>query len=858
MKLLASLLGAAAADYACCPYDNFGVVFEHCPLTEKTPWAMDGATPPAADPLGVEHHLCKAWEANVDATFEGTEDYDNWGGCGFQRHFPWFWGTNGEFMEQSVGGTPNAVNLNSMHCTLGYMQCTGANYFTNYRGFQVGTNTFRLDTHASPFTGGTVSNGVHSGHAVVVGQVHLGAVCKLWIPVRLKFIDSVQISGVHMRGGGVPPSNPVVANDVHSNDNHDGQSAAVFNDAKVCADGSCTTGTAMAHGTAYCFSVVNIGEFMENYHEGQSNKGAASFNVMNGNVAGMDSNGHDPIKLPGPLSRQEYDVHFGEPLDHTNFVSGSNPGGATIVESGANFDVVVHFKSQWCMRHWKKVDLQQVDNAGSNNGHHDWGSNVLDYEVTSSNVNTPHHHHTDVADKRFDARVGICGCCNAAGNRHDDPNTHWDFTNSAPLAATVGTTDAESCTRCDGAVTGSIYENCDTINFYNDVFDTNGAHVNGGYKWPNAGAWAAFYSFITCSNHEFMIYDDVQTISVTDGSITGRADRDSSNQRRVAVHSMFYNDIRHDYSNNAKGTGTICIRGNIRQVGSKIVYCGPGIINTSAHDQSPPETTVTGNKHNGDPGTNTQWLGLSNFKRCTWNWNFHEGTTTVGGVAKDPEHWFESDPSLVTYQRVWDTVAVPRGDDTRTFGSNGHDDYVSPVTETVTFTISFQNDFDQGPVHTLGSTTYELFIDAPKYFTSPAQMAAGVAFTDLGATNPPDDGHYWTFTMFCLQSSLDGNGAQMPVLTGFNGLDGWGLGHDPSQSGPVAGLPTLNNPITDFPDTADTQYRDLFPDCYMGDEIHFEYVITGGSNAFNGGNGNTDHRISAWFSHVEAKFQSSA
>ena len=62
MKLLASLVAAASADYACCPYDEFGVVFAGCPLSEKTPWAIDPSNSNAADPHGVEHHMCKAWE----------------------------------------------------------------------------------------------------------------------------------------------------------------------------------------------------------------------------------------------------------------------------------------------------------------------------------------------------------------------------------------------------------------------------------------------------------------------------------------------------------------------------------------------------------------------------------------------------------------------------------------------------------------------------------------------------------------------------------------------------------------------------------------------------------------------------
>jgi len=854
MKLLASLLGAAAADYACCPYDNFGVVFEGCPLTEKTPWAMDSNN---ADPKGVEHHMCKAWEANVDATFEGTEDYDNWGGCGFQRHFPWFWGPKETLM---VGDSSQGGAL--MHCKLGYMDCSTSTMSTKYNTLQVATNKFSLSLDGSPFTGGTQA----AGHAAVVGQVHLGAVCKLWIPVRLKFIDSVQVSGVHMRGGGT------LAGDkqTKTNDNPDGLSSAVFNEALVCEDTDCAGTAKRATGTAYCFSVVNIGEFMENHHEGQTTKGGAKFNVMNGNVAGKDAFGHDPIRLPGPVSRQEYDVHFGEPLDHQAVVAGALHGDGTIVESGANFDVVVHFKSQWCMRHWHIVDLQQTDDgAGSNNGHHDWGSAKFDYEVVSDPVNQPHHHHTDVADKRFGADVGICGCCNQAGLRHDDDH-YWDGTNHVPKiphpdSDTLLTNEAAKCVPCS-QTTNPLYQGCDIINTYEDSFVTGQTNADT-YKWPNAGAWAAFYSFITCSNHEFMIYDVAESIDTATG-IVGVVDRNLKKQKRTVVHSMFYNDIRHDYSNNA-GTGTVCIRGNIRQVGSKIVYCGPGIINTESHGQSPPNNP--GSEHNGptvgtptpSAPTNTQWMGgnFINHKRCTWNWNFHEGVLTTQGQAgavQDPETWFETENP--NYQRVWDQgKAIPRGHDTGTLGTNGHRDYVTPITETVTFSIAFQTDLDEEP--TLGSSppiVRELYIDAPKYFTTPTEMKAGFRTLDKGATGE-DTAHYWSFTMFCLQTSLDGTGDKMPATVqntdNVVGLDGWGFGHSPDTGNPDA--PNKQQDILALGDNDVHQYRDLFPDCYMGDEIHFEYVITGGQNVHTASPGNNDHRISAWYSHVEAHFQSS-
>jgi len=741
MKLLASLLGCAVADYACCPYDDFGVVNPGCPLSEKTPWAMDSNN---ADPMGVEHHLCKAWEANVDATFEGNEDFDNWGGCGFQRHFPW---------NSGVAMPGDATNTDLDHCKLGMFDCSGATMTTSYKGFAAGV-TFNLSGSNSGFS--------NSGTNAVFGQVTLGAVCKLWIPVRRRFIDSVAVTGVHMNGGGTV-------------DNPDNLAAAVFDNALVCPDNTCASANGNAVGTAYCFSVVNIAEFMEN------NMPGSDFNVMNANVAGKDEGGHDPIKLEGPVWKEDYHVNFGDSIVPTLTDAGSN----TIVESGANFDVVVHFKSQWCMRHWHRVDMQ---NTG------DWGNGVLDYEVVSSNPATPHHHHADVMDKRFSGKVGICGCCDNAGTRHDD-NSFLDGNTPAslPLNPVVLNSELEACTAC--TTFAGQYASCDDINTYDD-----GVPID--MKWPNAGAWAAFYSFITCSNNQFMIYDMPSAVDPTTGEITV----DTPRKKRVAVHSMFYNDIRHDYSNNHHHSGDIHIRGNIRQVGTNIVYCGPGIINTEVHDQS---IALNGN---------AGWLGLPSFKRCTWNWNFHEGNTLSSTVAKDAEEWFsQTDPMEHV---VWaNSAPTDRGIET----NNGFQDHVSPIVESVQFTITFQDDTDAGPAP--GALTRTLSLDAAKYFTEPTQIGSN--------SNVNADGHAFTFTLFCLQSSLDGNGLQIPQPTPVNGVD--------NSQADAAGIG----------DTNAVNIRDIFPDCYTGDEIHFNYEITGGTNT------NKDHRISAWYSFVDAVFQSS-
>jgi hypothetical protein len=111
--------------------------------------------------------------------------------------------------------------------------------------------------------------------------------------------------------------------------------------------------------------------------------------------------------------------------------------------------------------------------------------------------------------------------------------------------------------------------------------------------------------------------------------------------------------------------------------------------------------------------------------------------------------------------------------------------------------------------------------------------------------------------MFCRESSLDGNGPQMP-FDAVTRRDGYGHELDPDT-----GLPSYADEygdINDFKDdfNDDVQYRDRFPDCFMGDEIHFEYVIKGGENQFVGAQSNTQHhRISAWYTYVDVSFQSS-
>jgi hypothetical protein len=478
--------------------------------------------------------------------------------------------------------------------------------------------------------------------------------------------------------------------------NADNNAIAVFPGATVCNTADCS-GSNIA-GTAYCFSVVNVGEFMRN------NMPGSAFQVMNANVAGRDNTGGAPILLPGSVSEGAFPVDFGGSIEPTT----ANGGTGTQVDSGANFDVVVHFKSIWCIRHWSIVDMQ----TGS-----DVGNAVFDYPLADSG-SVPQHAHTDVADKRFDGQVGLCGCCDSSGERHD---------------ADVSTTpSAQGCHACT----------CTEFNQY--VLD-----VPGTMLWPNAGAWAAFYSFITCSNNDFMIYDTL--LSVSGGTITTTA-----GQRKL-VHSMFYNDVRHDYSNAADGSGDIVIRGNFRQVGDAVTNCGPGEINTA------------------------------DSKRCTWNWNF---------AGTDSETWFERAAPLNV--AVWKSgVAVDRNVEADAFSG-----LITDVVDQHTFTVTFQDDSDGASADAGETRTFTL--DAAKYFgtVTPTIAAAGHAFS---------------FSMFCLQSDVDGTGSEIV---------------DPGEHGELG-------------DTTLTNVRDMFPDCYMGDEIHFNYEIAGTMTP------GTDTDLSSWYSFVE-------
>merc|ERR1712159_577323 len=134
---------------------------------------------------------------------------------------------------------------------------------------------------------------------------------------------------------------------------------------------------------------------------------------------------------------------------------------------------------------------------------------VYDYPLKDDGNGNPQHAHTDVADKRFDGSVGLCGCCDNSGVRHDDPSN---------TQITAG-----ECTKCAG-------QGCTEFNTY-------GPGVTGGMKWPNAGAWAAYHSFITCADSNFMIYDVASALE-NDGYSTPKRETFSAKESAAQDESQ--------------------------------------------------------------------------------------------------------------------------------------------------------------------------------------------------------------------------------------------------------------------------------------------------------------------------------
>jgi len=348
MKLsqkLLGLAGVALADYACCPYDDYGLPDSACTsqLREKTPFATSDQT--------FQQNDCKAWEFNADAIFDGNDKCSiNRGQCGFQRQFAW--GAAGATSSPATNafltgfGIDNTYELSfglesSAATVAGWDPVLGtSNYATSY-----GSVPANHDTRSN-------SNGWGIGRAP-----RLGAVCKLFVPVPPKHVVQVQVAGVHKNAGILT---------------------------MLPAQFKATSSSTAVDGSVFCFSVVNPSE-------GDVN----SNGVGNGNVNGVGPIGAlpsgDDFNNKNSLERQagvaparafdDYLVGTASTLsDASNDQNNSN---------GGNFDVVAHFSSAWCTRNLNIVEMQQ---AG------DYNNGDSDYQIAAG---TNAHAHNDIVDKRF-------------------------------------------------------------------------------------------------------------------------------------------------------------------------------------------------------------------------------------------------------------------------------------------------------------------------------------------------------------------------------------------------------------------------------------------------------------------------
>jgi len=594
MKLSQKLLGLAGlamADYACCPYDDYGMPHADCLaiLTEKTPF---GTT----DQSFQQNH-CKAWETNVDATYEGNSrssgcaDY-NWGSCGFQRHFPWREWTTDERTKLSMadGSTGNKLVID-------------------------------FDTASSPKLTFSSSTKQTTETKYTVGALpFLGGMCKLFVPVTAANIIQVQIAGVHKPAG-----------------------VAQF-------PATATVGSTTAlPGTVYCFGVANIAETMDNTND-----------IMNGNVAGDGNAGatagsagrSDPFTGMNSLNRQAgvaYSIDFGTVLAAQDGAQAT--AAEQLIAEGANFDVVAHFTDAFCEATANKVEMQLAgdENVGD-----------ADYPIDQSSGFS--HAHNDILDKRH----------NTAGY-----GNYW-------VTSNIGT----------------------------GYLASSGNAATEAYKWPNAGAWAAYYSTVVCAR-----------AGVTFANTDPQQNLFTTGTARETVLSVSAGDYRRNDDGQTSGcaTDTVAHRFNVRQMGTTITNCGPGTLP--------------------DVGTS----------RCTWNWNYvagSYGTTNAG----DPEGFFDRSDQMVV--DTWNRKRRDAVDRSTQLGGSS-----ALTTQTATMTIQFRNN--------AGTDI------TPTAVTADGPRATGAIVSTTG-----------TVTVSCAAGTVPSGGNQ----------------------------------------------RDAFPDCFQGDEVHFEMTYVPCSN----------------------------
>jgi len=396
MKLsqkLLGLAGVALADYACCPYDDYGLPDSTCTtaLREKTPFAESAQQP------WIQND-CKAWEFNADAIFEGNDKCGvNYGQCGFQRQFSWD-------AEGAASGTAASTLTHYPGISADFKLEYGVDTIANTKDFdtEYGTSTF---TYTGTALGERqASDGWGIGRAPI-----LGGICKLFVPVPPKYIVQVQVAGVHK----------------------DGASHTMF-PGRFKASAS----ESFVDGTVFCFSVVNPSE-------GDVNDNG----VANGNVNGRGAVGElafgDDFAGKNSLQRQAGlapAVNFGDALVGS---PGQNINGANDLNNsrGGNFDVVAHFDTTWCTNNGSPtvVEMQQ---AG------DYRDGDNSYNIVND------HAHNDIVEKRF-ASINygtIYTASSPAGYMVNGGNYRWPN-----KGAWAGYHSVVTCAQYSAATDGLVY-----------------------------------------------------------------------------------------------------------------------------------------------------------------------------------------------------------------------------------------------------------------------------------------------------------------------------------------------------------------------------------------------------------------
>jgi hypothetical protein len=368
-------------------------------------------------------------------------------------------------------------------------------------------------------------------------------------------------------------------------------------------------------GTSFCFSVVNPSECMVNangIHNGNV-AGLGPDNAplldVNNDVVGDWDDSHPSIQFDYPNVSPDY-PQFGDMCLHDGALEtefppppvNDNPDGG---DDGYD-DSYRKRRQAGSYMTMETDDIPQPDNIVAEGPNFD--------VVVHFNYDWCASHHTDVNMQN----EGQHGFDNSDMEQYADGTDQRFYADSGGLDGYSGTTPSALNTYTAGLTS---------------------------HRWPNAGAWAAYYSFITCSSDGAGGYQPIH----------------GNMERRVVIGGMNI-DFRHAH-------GSVTVRGNVRQVGTSVVTCAPGDVPTDGN-------------------------------RCTWNWNFVDQSQIVDDTAflGGPDRENQGTPSLDFVQvdikveprtpgtaADWEDVFVP-GDECR----SDHAEGACANNDDGTFTISLQ------------------------------------------------------------------------------------------------------------------------------------------------------------------------